>query len=91
MKRLLSTSMIISCFLIGTAHADNNSGSTNLSAGVDKAALEVALKACVSSVGKDSNGRPDMRAMEACMTKNGFSRPNGSPPGQGGDEMPPSQ
>lgn len=42
-------------------------------------ALDAALKACGSSVSKDSNGRPDHTAMDACMKAKGFSPPQGGP------------
>jgi hypothetical protein len=48
----------------------------------DREELEAALEACASSLEADSDGRPDMSAMESCMSAKGFSRPSG-PPGHG--------
>jgi hypothetical protein len=49
----------------------------------DRAELEAALDECASSVGLDSNGRPDHSAMDSCMSAKGFSKPSGGPPGHG--------
>lgn len=43
--------------------------------------LEAALAECAGSVAKDSNGRPERTAMDACMSAKGFTKPNGPPPG----------
>jgi len=65
--------------------------SSSQSAPPKNAALEAALSSCAASVAKDSNGRPNMSAMDACMTTKGFSKPpqmgnkGGIPP------SPPSQ
>jgi len=40
-------------------------------------AMDAALKNCASSVAKDSRGGPDQAAMTACMTKAGFTKPEG--------------
>lgn len=46
-------------------------------------AEKAAIQACLSSVSKDANGRPDRRAMETCMKSKGFSPPAGGPKGKG--------
>jgi hypothetical protein len=48
----------------------------------DRAELEAALDECASSLGVDDNGRPDVSAMDSCMSAKGYSRPSG-PPGHG--------
>jgi len=40
-------------------------------------AVDAALKTCASSVAKDARGGPDQTAMTACMTKAGFTKPEG--------------
>jgi hypothetical protein len=46
-------------------------------------ALDQALKECSESVGTDGNGRPDMTAMDKCMSEKGFTKPAGKPPRRG--------
>jgi len=79
MKQNIIIFALFSCFLICPAYADSNSNSTSTNV-PDKAALEAALKDCVSTVSKDSNGKPDFQSVDVCMTKKGFSRPDGHPP-----------
>lgn len=43
--------------------------------------IEAALQSCASSTSKDSQGRPDRTAFEACMTAKGFKKPEGRGPG----------
>jgi hypothetical protein len=52
----------------------------------DRAEIESALEACMSSLEADSNGRPDPSAMDSCMSAKGFSKPSGPPGGMGGHE-----
>ena len=40
-------------------------------------AVDAALKTCASSVARDPQGHPDQAAMTACMTKAGFTKPEG--------------
>lgn len=55
--------------------------------------VEAALKQCASTVAKEANGKPDRKAMRACMEAKGFKPPSGGhdgpPPGEGGHEGPP--
>ncbi len=50
----------------------------------DHDAFEAALKACMDEAGQDAQGRPDRDAVDACMKKKGFEKPEGGPGGQGG-------
>jgi len=84
MNRLLYLYAMICCFVLGSALAESSSTDTSTTM-PDKVALDTALNACASLAGKDSGGQPDMQAMDSCMTKKGFTRPSGPPPGgQGG-------
>jgi hypothetical protein len=60
-----------------------------------RADIEAALQACASSIESDSDGRPDMSAMESCMSAKGYSRPGGPHgPGESGGghgNPPPAQ
>ncbi|HEX7864866.1 MAG TPA: hypothetical protein VF555_07940 [Variovorax sp.] len=47
-------------------------------------AIDAALKSCAASVAKDANGGPDQTAMNACMSKAGFTKL-----AQDGDRKPP--
>jgi hypothetical protein len=89
MKKLLYLCAFACCFALGSVLADSsNTSDTTSTTTPDKSALEAALAACASSMSKDSGGQPDMQAMDSCMTKKGFTRPNGSPPGQGRNPPP---
>ncbi|MFZ2160900.1 MAG: hypothetical protein WAW02_01665 [Sideroxyarcus sp.] len=87
MKRLLYLSAMVCCLALGSALAESSSSDTSTTM-PDKAELEAALSACASSAGNDSKGQPDMQAMDSCMTKKGFTRPSGPPPGQGRNPPP---
>jgi len=63
--------------------------SSSQSAPPKNAALEAALSSCAASVAKDSSGRPNMSAMDACMTAKGFSKPP-QMGNKGGMSPPPS-
>jgi hypothetical protein len=64
---------------LGLAYADN---APPPGGGPGKnAALDAALKECSASITKDSNGRPDMSAMDVCMKAKGFEKPSQSPAG----------
>lgn len=79
------------CLALGIGTAVG-AGTGNSTASNDKATLEAALSACAASVSQDSNGRPDPKAMDSCMSAKGFTKPAGPPPGQGGgnqDRPPP--
>jgi hypothetical protein len=89
MKKLLYLYALACCFALDSALADSSSTSSTTSTTMpDKSALEAALAACASSAGKDSSGQPDMQAMDSCMTKKGFTKPSGPPPGQGHNPPP---
>ncbi len=45
----------------------------------DKEKFAQAIKECESSVTKEGNGRPDHKALDACMEAKGFTKPNGKP------------
>lgn len=51
--------------------------------------LKAALSSCASSVAKDENGRPQRKAMDACMKAKGFAPPQHGPGGDG--QRPPPQ
>ena len=72
------------CLLFTAAGA----GASDNSAPPDKAALEAAMQACAASVAIGADGKPNMQAMEACMSAKGFTRPSG-PPSDGGRGGPP--
>jgi len=50
----------------------------------DRGAFEAAMKACMDEAGQDAQGRPDRKAVDACMEKKGFKKPEGGPGGPGG-------
>ena len=78
---LIAGGLSVSAF----ADTSNNTAGT----APDKSALEAALAACASSAAKDSSGRPEMSAMDGCMSAKGFSKPTGTPHGQGNPPSPP--
>nr|WP_320049712.1 hypothetical protein [uncultured Desulfuromonas sp.] len=50
----------------------------------DRDAFEAALKSCMEEAGKDEQGHPDRKAVDACMENKGFKKPEGGPGGPGG-------
>ena len=52
----------------------------------DRAEIEAALEACMSSLESGSGGRPDHSAMDSCMSAKGYSKPSGPPGGMQGGE-----
>lgn len=66
---------------LGLAYATSSSAQNGPQPGGKNAALDAAIQACSASVAKDSSGRPDHTAMDACMTAKGFTKPSGPPPG----------
>jgi len=84
MKKMLYLYALVCCLALGSALAENSSTSSSTSTAMpDKSALEAALAACVSSISKEVSGQFDMQTMDSCMTKKGFTRTSGLPPGQG--------
>lgn len=53
--------------------------------------LKAALSSCASSVAKDEHGRPERKAMDACMKEKGFTPPKGGPGGDRHRPPPPPQ
>lgn len=88
MKKLLILSGLL-CGLNVGAQAEP-SRPANASAAGSNAALEAALQSCVAQVKRDSSGRLDRTAFDACMSTKGFEKPSGPPPGgKGGRGAPP--
>jgi hypothetical protein len=63
----------------GLAHADNAPPPGGGPGG--NSALDAALKECSTSITKNSDGRPDMATMDACMKAKGFEKPSKPPVG----------
>jgi hypothetical protein len=71
--------LFVSGLSIGSALAQSSAPpSPGKNPGVD-----AALAACAASSAKDTSGKPNPNAMDACMTAKGFSKPS-SRPGNGG-------
>ena len=69
-------------FEMTRASAASTTSSGTSDAMPDKAALDKAMMECATSATKDSSGRPDMKAMDACMSAKGFTKPSGAPSGR---------
>ncbi|TCJ11648.1 hypothetical protein EZJ19_14625 [Parasulfuritortus cantonensis] len=50
--------------------------------------MKAAIDACAASVARDAQGRPERKAMDACMQAKGFAPPRGGP-GEHGHPPPP--
>jgi hypothetical protein len=73
-SRMLMLASLIACSSAAWAASASNEGAPSGGGG---GAVDAALKTCASSAAKDSRGGPDQAAMTACMTKAGFTKPDG--------------
>jgi hypothetical protein len=62
---------------VSLAHAGGDTQSPPGQGG--PAGLDEAMKACQSSAGQSSSGKPDPAAFDACMAAKGFKKPDGAP------------
>lgn len=82
MKKVLLSAIFLMASVSAMAQSTSSNGGPGDGKGPGKnPAVEAAIKECASSVAKDSNGRPDHSAMEACMTAKGFTPPPHGPRG----------
>ncbi len=53
--------------------------------------MRAAMDSCVSTASKDSQGRPVMSEVDACLSAKGFEKPSGKPPHERGERGAPPQ
>lgn len=78
-NKLLLPALLTACLFSASSFADMQmqQGGPGGQSMQKNPQIEAALKECASSVSKDSQGRPDRTAFEACMTAKGFKKPEG--------------
>jgi hypothetical protein len=78
------TAFVVSALCTASVFAQSNTPPDSRPPKGQNAALEAALTECAASAAKDTNGRPDHAAMDACMSAKGFKKPphrdRGAPP-----------
>jgi hypothetical protein len=82
MKKLFSFTLCLVFSQLIFAQTPNSTG-TNSGSNVgpkSNPAIQTALRACASSVARDSNGHPDINAMHTCMSAKGFTPQHGFTP-----------
>lgn len=84
---MIAAAIAVGFLALGAIAADSSSQESRPGPGKNPA-IDAAIKECMSSTAKDSNGRPDRTAVDACMKSKGFTPPPHH--GRGGRGQPPA-